>query len=102
MAIDKELGVKQVTKDQAKEFMIHVKVTMEGGAPVIRVEDEVVDEAGLLAAIRAYTRDEQRKNSLLIEADPEVPRQTIVLIQDKATGARVQHLYRLVPKRGPS
>lgn len=99
VTIDKETGVPMVTQDQVKEFMIQVKVTMENNQPVIRVEGKIVDEDSLMSELLNYTRGEKRKTDLLIECDPNVPRQTVVLIQDKAKGAKVQKLYRLVPKR---
>lgn len=97
VTMDKETGVPTVTKDQVKEFMIHVKVTMERNQPVVRVEGQVVEEEALLPAFLGFTRGVKRKNELLIECDPDVPRQTVVAIQDKATGAKVQRIYRLVP-----
>jgi biopolymer transport protein ExbD len=96
VSVDKETGVAKITQEQVREFMIHVKVTMAGDQPVIRVEEKEVDVDMLLPALRAFTRSDQRKTDLLIECHPDVPRETVVAIQDKAKGAGVQKLYRLV------
>jgi len=69
-------GVPVITEERVKEQMIYVTVTMENNQPVIR------------------------KTNLLIESAPDVSRQTLVAIQDKATGAKVQKIYRLVPRGG--
>jgi biopolymer transport protein ExbD len=98
VAIDKELGVPVVTQKQVKEFMIKVDVKMQDGKPVIRVEDQVVDEDSLMSALRNYMRGEHRKTDLLLISDPDVPRATVVLIQDKARGAQVNKVYRLVQR----
>jgi biopolymer transport protein ExbD len=98
LKVDQETGLPVKSPQEVKQFMIHVKVTMENDQPVIRVEGQVVDEDSLVSALAAFTTGDKRKTDLLIEADLDVPRQTIVTIQDKAKAAKIQKVYRLVPK----
>jgi biopolymer transport protein ExbD len=98
VSVDDKTGALVVTEKQVAELMIRVRVTMEGGQPVIRVEDRVVDEEALLGVLAGFTRGDQRKTDLLLECDPEAPREIPISIQDKAKGAGIQRVYWLVPK----
>jgi biopolymer transport protein ExbD len=87
-------GPPVVTKEQVQEFMIKVEAREENGAPVIRVEDEIVDPSDLVAALRRYVRG-KGKTEVLIDAT-DVSWGTIVTIQDAASGAGVTRAHLLV------
>src|SRR5262245_32060905 len=57
-----------VTKERVKQFTIKVQVRQENGKPVIRVEDEVVAEKDLPAALGKYVRD-TRKTEMVLDVE---------------------------------
>jgi biopolymer transport protein ExbD len=85
-----------VTAEQVKQQMIHVKVRMADGQPVFQVEDEVVDEAHLLAKLRSYVRQTSHTD-LLLEHDGEVPHGAVVAVMDAAKGAGMNRIRLVVP-----
>ncbi len=81
-------GVPVRTKKQVEEFTIKVEARQENGQPVIRVEDEVVDQANLTKTLSRYV-NKTRKTELLLDASDDMDWGTIVTIQDSARGAGV-------------
>jgi biopolymer transport protein ExbD len=87
----------EVSPELVRDVMIKVEARLENGKPVIKVEDEVVAEKDLEAKLRRFVRD-SRKTQLLIDA-AGVDWGLVVMIQDKAHGAGVQHIHVLAPQR---
>jgi biopolymer transport protein ExbD len=100
--LDDETKLPVISDQEIKEQMIHVKVSMEGDQPVIRVEEQPVELDALLSVLAGFTGGDQRKTNLLLESTEDVSRETVISIQDKAKGAGVQKIFRLVPKPGES
>jgi biopolymer transport protein ExbD len=85
-------ALKVVARADAEKVMIQVKVTMENGKPVIRVENQEVPKDRLLGTLRSFV-GKTRKTQLLLETDREVPHGTIVAIQDAAAGAGMDQVH---------
>jgi biopolymer transport protein ExbD len=81
-------GPIRVSKAKISALTIKVTARLENGKPVLKVEDDVVDEADLLPALRRYVR-ETRKTQILIDAEG-VDWGTVVMIQDAAKGAGIE------------
>ncbi len=84
------------TKEQVKEQMIHVTAKMEGGKPVVRIEDTPVDPVRLVAELRKFVK-ETRRTDLLLEHDDDVPQELVVKIIDSAKGAGMNRVRLVVP-----
>ena len=69
---------------------------MEGGKPVIRVEDTMIEPHKLTAEFKTRVRA-TRKTTLLIENDDEVPHDTVVKIIDAAKAAGMDNVQMVVP-----
>jgi biopolymer transport protein ExbD len=93
---DKGPQVVKITEKDVEQQMIHVKVTLEGGKPVILVEKEPVELDKLVAALRKFVRSSS-KTDLLLEHDDKVDLDTVVQIIDKAKGAGMNKVRMLVP-----
>jgi len=89
-------GPVKLTKAQVEKQMIHVVVKMEDGHPVYRVENEVVDEDRLVAALRKYHREKSRTD-LLLEHDADVPHGAVVAVMDAAKGADLDRIHLVIP-----
>ena len=89
-------GVAVVTKEQVANQMIHVKVSVENGAPVYRVEDKVIDPVRLVAELRKFVRS-SGKTTLLLEYTDDVPQDSVVKVIDGAKGAGMDRVRLLVP-----
>ena len=89
-------GARVVKKEDVAKTMIHVKVKVENGEPVIRVEDEVVPLERLMSRLKALVGS-TRKSKLLLEHDDEVTQDIVVKVIDAAKGARVTSVNQLVP-----
>jgi biopolymer transport protein ExbD len=89
-------GVPVLTKDKIDKQMISVKITMEDGHPVFRVENKVVDEDHLVAELRSYYRSTARTD-LLLEHDGDVPHGAVVAVMDAAKGAELDRIRLVVP-----
>jgi biopolymer transport protein ExbD len=89
---DEQAQEVRVTREQAEKVMIQVKVTMENGKPVIRVEGQEVPKDRLLGTLRSYS-SRTRKHQLLLEHDREVPHGVLVAIQDAAKGADFEQVH---------
>jgi biopolymer transport protein ExbD len=81
---------------KALEQMISVKVTMENDQPVIRLENIVVTQDALEAALRRATSG-NTKTELLLDAEASVPHGVVVAIQDAASGARLNKVHLVMP-----
>ncbi len=90
-------GALQVSREKVEETTIKVEARQEGGKPVIRVEDEVVeaDHAALVRALLKYYHP-PTKTELLLDARG-VDWGTVVLIQDAAAGARITRVNYPLP-----
>jgi biopolymer transport protein ExbD len=89
---DDPSAMKPVPRADVEKVMIQVKVTMENGQPVIRVEGEKVPKEHLQGALRSLA-GKTRKYQLLVENDREVPHGIIVAIQDAAKGANIERVH---------
>jgi biopolymer transport protein ExbD len=93
---DKGPSVAKMTEQQVEQQLIHVKVTMEGGKPIVLVEKEPVEMDKLVAALRRFARS-SGKTDMLLEHDDKVDLDTVVQIIDKAKGAGMNKVRMLVP-----
>jgi biopolymer transport protein ExbD len=90
-------GIKVIKQGQAEATMVYLKVTMENGAPVIRLGDKVIAEQDLEAELyRAVAAT--KKTDLLLDCDSDVREKIVVEIQDAAKGAGIQRVNVAVPK----
>ncbi len=90
-------GIKVVKQGQAEATMVYLRVTMENGAPVIRLGDKVIAEQDLEAELyRAVATT--KKTDLLLDCDPDVREKVVVEIQDAAKGAGIKRVSIAVPK----
>lgn len=89
-------GMKRVSVKDIDKQMLWVKVTMENGQPVIRLEDDVIPQDRLEPEF--VKRMGGTKTQLLLQAEDDVPHGVVVAIQDAATGARVQRIHLVAPK----
>jgi len=80
----------------AKEQMLFVKVSMQNGEPVIKLEDQVVTLDELQSRLSAAIKGTP-KTQLLLQADDEVPHGVVVSIQDAAAGARLKSIHLVMP-----
>lgn len=93
-----KLGPAVVTTEKVKEQMIRVAVTMEGGKPVIRVEDHTVDADQLPSELRRYG-NATKKTQLLLEHDDDVPQRAVVTVIDAAKIAGLEKVSQVVPDK---
>ena len=93
---DEKGGVLRVTQEQVDLLMIHVKVSLENGAPVYRIQDQVVDPARLLAELQKFVRS-SKKTTLLLEHTDDVPQDSVIKVIDAAKGAGMDRVRLLVP-----
>ena len=97
----KELkGPPVMTKAQVAQYSIKVDIKLDPsyGKPVVYVEDKVVAEADLPAALSRYVRD-TRKTRMVLDVAPGVEWGTVVMVQDAAKGAGVEDAaYVVKPK----
>ena len=94
-ASDEKAGVAIITKEAVSQ-MIHVKVSVENGEPVYRVEEKVVDPLRLVAELRRFVRS-SGKTILLLEYTDDVPQDSVVKVIDSAKGAGMDRVRLLVP-----
>jgi biopolymer transport protein ExbD len=87
--------VKVITKEKVEQQMIVCSANMENGAPVIRIEDKVVDGNRLTPEFRRFVNS-TGKTSLLLEHDDQVPHETVVRIIDAAKGAGMDRVSLVV------
>ena len=83
----KQVGKLKVVKDTDLPALVHVVIKQENGRPVIRVEDQVVEPAGLVKALRDLAKG--GKTSMFLEHDGDVPHEAVVTVLDKARGAGI-------------
>ncbi|MBV9121858.1 MAG: biopolymer transporter ExbD [Planctomycetes bacterium] len=76
------------TPAEVKKFTIRVQARVVDGKPVLKVEDQTVDQADLLPAIKQWVQ-RTGKTEMLIDASDDVSWGTLVAIQDAAKGAGV-------------
>lgn len=93
---DKTKGPLVRTVEQVKEVTIRVEARTENDKPVIRVENEPVEERYLAAHLRELV-NKTTKTQILIDAKG-VDWGTVVAIQDAAKGAGANHTYLLMDK----
>ena len=80
-----------VSQARVNELMVKLTARMENGRKVIKVENEVVDEANLRAALSQYVRD-TRKTNLFLDAEG-IDLGSLVAIQDAAKGAGFEKVF---------
>ena len=93
---DDKTGVLKVTEKDVALTMIHLKVAMENGAPVYRIEGKVVDPNRLVAELLKFVRA-SKKSTLLLEHTDDVPQDSVVKVIDAAKGAGMDRVRLLVP-----
>jgi len=76
--------------------MILVVARMEGGKPVVKIEDKVADPEKLLPEMRRFAKA-SGKTTLLLDHDNEVPQDLVVKIIDAAKGAGMDRVRLVVP-----
>ncbi|HEY7158525.1 MAG TPA: biopolymer transporter ExbD [Gemmataceae bacterium] len=95
----KDLGPAIITKEKVEQQMIVVKVTMENGQPVTRVEDRVVDPSRLESELRSYGQA-VKKTQVLLQHDDDVPQRAVVAVFDAAKGAGMEKVSQVLPDKG--
>jgi biopolymer transport protein ExbD len=90
-------GVKVVKQGEAEQTMVYLKVTMENGAPVIRLADKIIPEQDLESEL-SRTVSATRKTDLLLDCDLDVREKVVVAIQDAAKVAGIKRVNVAVPK----
>ena len=93
---DDKSGVLVVTQKQVDDTMIKVKVAMENGAPVYRIEGKIVEPHRLVAELLKFVRS-SKKSTLLLEHTDDVPHDSVIKIIDAAKGAGMDRVRLLVP-----
>lgn len=94
--------VKSVTPEQAKAQMVKLEVRLVNGKPVIKVDDQVVDQKDLSATLKRVVRESQ-KTQMLIDAADDVVYETVVQVQDAARGAGIEKAFFLAaPPKAPA
>jgi biopolymer transport protein ExbD len=91
-----ESKMRKITKEEVKNQMVTVNVKMEGGKPVIYVEDKPVQLENLESTLRQFVRNTAR-TQLCLSYDDKVPHGTVVAIQDAAKEARLDQVLMVVP-----
>ncbi|HEY7330109.1 MAG TPA: M56 family metallopeptidase [Gemmataceae bacterium] len=86
-------------KDNVDQRSIHVIVGMNGGEPVIRVEDEAVDADNLASELRRVRRV-TKKTQVLLKIDDDVPQSLMAYLQDAAKGAGMEKVILGLPDKG--
>jgi biopolymer transport protein ExbD len=89
-------NMRVVKQKDVEQQMLLVKVSMEGGQPVIRLEGEVVAPENLTSEFSKRTRG-TKKTDLLLDAEDEVPHGTVATIQAAATSARMKAVHLVEP-----
>jgi biopolymer transport protein ExbD len=93
---DDKSGVLVVTEKDVANLMIHVKVSLEDGEPVYRIQDRVVDPVRLVAELQKFVRS-SKKTILLLEHTDDVPQDSVVKVIDAAKGAGMDRVRLRVP-----
>ena len=96
---DEKAGVATITQEQVAELMIHIKVSMENGEPVYRIENQAIDANRLVAEILKFVRSskDKKKSTLLLEHTDDVPHDSVIKVIDAAKGAGMDKVRLLVP-----
>jgi biopolymer transport protein ExbD len=89
---EKGQATKTVKYDDVKDRVFKVKVRMEDGKPVIKIEDRVVLLDEIDRAMQEYVRSTGRKE-LWADVAPDVPWGVEAKIYDAAKGADVHQIY---------
>jgi biopolymer transport protein ExbD len=92
------IGPPVVTKEKVQQQMIAVRVRMENGKPVIRVEDKVVEPDALEAELYRFVKA-TTKTQLLLEHDDDVPEGVVVAVLDAAKGAGMEKVSLVLPDK---
>ncbi len=87
-----------VKAKDVQEQMLSVKIRMENGQPVIRLEDKVVSPDDLASAFQRAVAGTP-KTQLLLDAADDVPHGTVVAVQDAASGARLNKVHLVMPPK---
>lgn len=96
---DSKSKIKLVTQKQIEEQMILVKATMEGGKPVVRIEDEVVPLGRLSAVMQRYVREKKNRSYVLLQQEDMVPHDVEVQVIAAAKTVGMDGVQLLVPPR---
>ncbi len=94
-----KVGPAVVTTEKVKQQMIWVKVYMENGSPVFKVEDQVVAADELESKLRSFVKSTS-KTQLLFEHDYDVPQSAVVTVLDAAKGAGMEKISLALPDKG--
>jgi biopolymer transport protein ExbD len=92
-------GPAVVTTEKVREQMVWVKVSMEDGKPVFKVEDQPVDASQLEGELRKFLVA-TKKTQLLLQIDDEVPHGVEVSVFDAAKGAGIEKVSLALPGKG--
>jgi biopolymer transport protein ExbD len=94
-----KVGPAVITTEKVQQQMIWVKVQMENGSPVFKVEDQVVARDELESKLRSFVKSTS-KTQLLFEHDYDVPQSAVVDVLDAAKGARMEKVSLRLPDQG--
>jgi biopolymer transport protein ExbD len=91
-------GPVTITQKDVENMMIKVTVNMEGGRPVIRLEEKAVSPERLEAELTSFVRA-KRKTKMLLDYQADVPHRAVVEVLDAARGAGLDSVSLLVPDK---
>lgn len=93
-----KVGPPVITMENVKQQMIFVKVQMEDGKPIIKLEDRVLDRNNLESELRSAVRA-TKKTQLLLQIEDDIPHRVMVDVQDAAKGAGVEKVSWVIPEK---
>ena len=83
-------------KETVEQHMIHVIVRMQGGKPVVQVENQAVDTDNLVSELRRYVKA-TKKSQMLLGVDEDIPHRIVIDVQDAARAAGMEKVLIGVP-----
>ena len=89
---DKAKATTVIKKEDIKDRVFKVRVRMEGGKPIIKVEEKVVLPEEVEREITEFVKNTGRKE-MFADVGPDVPWGVEALIYDAAKGAGVHEIY---------
>jgi biopolymer transport protein ExbD len=91
-----KVGPVAISREQAKQTMVHAVVRRENGQTVYRIEDKPTPPEALESELYAFTKPTSGgRKLLLLEADDDVPLGDVVRLEDAAYGAKFERILYL-------
>lgn len=91
-----EGAVPEVKQSDVERYTIQAAAVRENGAPVIRIQGEVVAKEKLAARL-TQLRQQTRKSELLLDAADDVDWETFIAVQSAATEAGIEKI--IIPQK---